>query len=326
MKIFTDLKASPELIDRLREGIAPHELLLPTSGATSVLADVPTDPLMQEADIVLGQPRVDAVLSSVNLKWLQVSTAGYTRYDTPEFRAAMKERGIPVTNSSHVYDDPCAEHVLAFMLANARQLPRALATRCPNGAPEWNGLRSDSRLLQGQSLLIIGYGAIAERVIELLGPFRMNITAMRRTVRGDEKVAIVTPDQVAGALAEADHVINILPDNPDSLRWFDATRFGQMKPGAVFYNIGRGTTVNQDALAAALKSGHLAAAWLDVTDPEPPPADDPIYDAPNCLIVPHIGSATATTRAAMGNCAADNLLAALAGEPMPTPAPAPPSA
>ncbi|MDP4604186.1 MAG: hypothetical protein NWQ82_06220 [Solirubrobacteraceae bacterium] len=91
-------------------------------------------------------------------------------------------------------------------------------------------------------------------------------------------------------------------------------------------NTTRGGVVDQAALIEALHAGTIGSAALDVTDPEPPAADDPIYDAPNCLIVPHIGSATATTRAAMGNCAADNLLAALAGEPMPTPAPAPPSA
>jgi phosphoglycerate dehydrogenase-like enzyme len=287
VKIFSDLQASPELIAWLRQGLAPHELLLPASGASSVLADLPTDPLMREADIVLGQPRVDAVLASPNLKWLQVSSAGYTRYDTPEIRAAMKARGVPVTNSSHVYDAPCAEHVLAFLLANARQLPRALRTRCANGSPEWLGLRRDSRLLQGQSLLIVGYGAIAERLIELLGPFRMRITAMRRTPRGDEKVAIVAPDQVAGPLAEADHVVNILPENAGSRGWFDAARFSQMKPGAVFHNIGRGTTVNQDDLAAALESGRLAAAWLDVTDPEPLPGDHALWTLENCHITPH---------------------------------------
>jgi len=287
MKIFTDLKASPELIDRLREGIAPDELLLSESGAASILAEAPTDPRMQEADIVLGQPRVDAVLASTHLQWLQVSTAGYTRYDTPEFRTAMKARGIPVTNSSQVYDDPCAEHVLAFMLANARQLPRALAARCPNGAPEWHALRSDSRLLQGQSLLIVGYGAIAERLIELLAPFKMKITAMRRSPRGDEKAATVSPDQVADALAAADHVINILPDNADSYRWFDAARFTRMKAGSVFYNIGRGSTVQQDDLAAALQRGHLAAAWLDVTDPEPLPEDHVLWSLENCHITPH---------------------------------------
>lgn len=287
LKVFTDLQTSPELIDWLRESIAPHELLLPASTGASVLADVPTDPLMQEADIVLGQPRVDAVLASQKLKWLQVSTAGFTRYDTMDFRTAVQQRGIPVTNSSHVYDDACAEHVFAFMLANARQLPRALKTRCANGAPEWTELRRDSRLLQGQSLLIIGYGAIAERLIELLAPFQMKIAAMRRTRRGDEKVPIVTPDEVATSLGEADHVINILPDNADSLRWFNAERFGQMKPGAIFHNIGRGTTVDQEALAGALKSGQLGTAWLDVTDPEPLPDDHVLWTLENCYITPH---------------------------------------
>ncbi len=287
LKVFTDLQAAPELIDWLRESIAPHELLLPAPTGASVLADVPTDPLMQEADIVLGQPRTEAVLSSDKLKWLQVSTAGFTRYDTPDFRSAIKERGIPVTNSSRVYDDPCAEHVLAFMLANARQLPTGLKTRCANGAPEWNQIRAKSRLLQGQSLLIIGYGAIAERLVELLAPFHMKITAMRRSPRGDEKVAVITPEQVDVALGQADHVINILPDNAASRQWFDATRFGQMKPGAVFHNIGRGTTVDQEALAKALASGHLGAAWLDVTDPEPLPDDHVLWTFENCYITPH---------------------------------------
>jgi len=293
LKVFTDVQAAPDLIAWLRESIAPHELLVPAPTGASVLADVPTDPLMAEADIVFGQPRVDAVLASEKLKWLQVSTAGFTRYDTPAFRAAMKERGVPVTNSSHVYDDPCAEHVFAFMLANARQLPRALKSRCANGTAEWTGLRQDSFLLQGQSLLIVGYGAIAERLIELLAPFRMKITAMRRSPRGDEKVPIVTPEEVAGALANADHVINILPDNAASVRWFDAARFAQMKPGSIFYNIGRGTTVDQEALAASLKSGHLGAAWLDVTDPEPLPDEHPLWSFENCYITPHIAGGQA---------------------------------
>ncbi|WP_367874064.1 D-2-hydroxyacid dehydrogenase [Luteolibacter sp. Populi] len=287
LKVFTDLQAAPELIDWLRESIAPHELRVPAPTGANVLSDIPTDPLMQEADVVLGQPRTDAVLTSSKLKWLQVSTAGFTRYDTPEFRTAMQARGIPVTNSSHVYDDPCAEHVLAFMLANARQLPRSLATRCANGAPEWLAIRRDSRLLQGQSLLIVGYGAIAERLVELLAPFRMEITAMRRAPRGDEKVRTIGPDEVTAALATADHVINILPDNAASVKWFGAERFAQMKEGAIFHNIGRGTTVDQDALAAVLASGHLGAAWLDVTDPEPLPDGHPLWTFENCYITPH---------------------------------------
>jgi phosphoglycerate dehydrogenase-like enzyme len=82
-------------------------------------------------------------------------------------------------------------------------------------------------------------------------------------------------------------VINILPENAGTIRLFDRRRFGATKPGAVFYNIGRGTTVDQDALLAALNSGRLAGAYLDVTDPEPLPLDHPLWRAPNCFITPH---------------------------------------
>jgi phosphoglycerate dehydrogenase-like enzyme len=87
---------------------------------------------------------------------------------------------------------------------------------------------------------------------------------------------------------DADHIINILPDNQESRHFFDATRFAKLKPGAVFYNIGRGTTVDQNALLNALQSGRLRAAWLDVTDPEPLPDGHPLLTAPNCHITPHI--------------------------------------
>ena len=286
MKIFTDLKAAPELIGRLRNGIAPHELLLPATGAASVLADVPTDPLMQEADIVLGQPRVDAVLSSPNLKWLQVSTAGYTRYDTAEFRAEMKVRGIPVSNSSHVYDDPCAEHVLAFMLANARQLPRALATRCPNGAPEWHALRSGSRLLQGQSLLIVGYGAIAERVIELLGPFRMNITAMRRTVRedvqfrirreGDQAVVtldLLSPDgQFRNGLAPR-VALSGVPGLPALVT---------LRPAPISAT---NTTRTASTPATTRPPSSISSRWCSASLPSPPSASSaPAWSKPRCVV------------------------------------------
>ncbi len=124
--------------------------------------------------------------------------------------------------------------------------------------------------------------------MKLLAPFDMNITAMRRHPRGDEGCQTVTAEELPTALATADHVINILPDNAGSQNFMDATRFAEMKPGAVFYNIGRGTTVDQDALLDTLRSGHLAAAWLDVTEPEPLPADHPLRLEPHCFITPHI--------------------------------------
>jgi phosphoglycerate dehydrogenase-like enzyme len=115
----------------------------------------------------------------------------------------------------------------------------------------------------------------------------MKVVAMRRSPRGDEGIPTITAENLREALVVADHVINILPDNAASVHFISAERLGWMKPGAVFYNIGRGTTVDQQALAESLQSGHLGAAWLDVTDPEPLPDDHPLWNAPNCYITPH---------------------------------------
>jgi phosphoglycerate dehydrogenase-like enzyme len=175
------------------------------------------------------------------------------------------------------------------MLAQARQLPVVLASRCANGSDEWFVLRDSCSLLQNQNVLLLGFGAIARHLIELLRPFGMQITALRRKPASGESISVITAEQLPAALAKADHVVNILPDNADSARFMSATRFAAMKKGAVFYNIGRGATVDQDALATVLQSGHLAAAWLDVTDPEPLPPGHPLLRTPNCFMTPHIG-------------------------------------
>jgi phosphoglycerate dehydrogenase-like enzyme len=95
------------------------------------------------------------------------------------------------------------------------------------------------------------------------------------------------PD-AAAALAGAHHVIDVLPASASTDRWFDAARFAACRPGAVFYNVGRGTTVDQEALRAALLAGQLGAAYLDVTTPEPLPPDHPLWTTPNCFISPHL--------------------------------------
>ena len=114
-------------MDELRRGIGPHKLIQPESRSASNLVAASADPLLAEADIALGQPDVDQVIKLPRLKWVHLTTAGYTRYDTDAFRAAMKARGGILTNSSMVYDEPCAEHVLAMILAISRQLPQCWA-------------------------------------------------------------------------------------------------------------------------------------------------------------------------------------------------------
>ena len=286
-RIFCDAPLSDSALGFLKQGAAPHELVFSRRAFQLVLARSEPDPGLRIADIAFGQPDIADVMESERLRWIQLTSAGYTRYDTPDFRSWARSRGVIVTNSSGVYAKACAEHVFAFMLAQARLLPQALGVRCESGSPQWMELRQGSVLLQGQSAVILGFGAIAARLLQLLSPFEMKVIAMRRHPRGDETVPIVTVDNLRDALAGADHVINILPDNAESVGFISAPRLGWMKPGAIFYNIGRGTTVDQRALAESLRSGQLGAAWLDVTDPEPLPDDHPLWKTPNCHITPH---------------------------------------
>ena len=316
LKIFSDLPLTEPAFKLLQTGVAPHEIICPARPAASVLGKSEPDPLFGEADVAFGQPDVTCVRDSARLRWVQLASAGFTRFDTPDFRAFAARRGLLVTNSSLVYAAPCAEHVFAFMLAQARQLPAALASQCAGGSARWNQLRYSCTPLAGQKIILLGYGAIAVRLVQLLRPFGMVIVAFRRRARGDEGIPVVTAGQLPQALAEADHVIDILPDNAESRHFFAAERFAAMKPGAIFYNIGRGTTVDQDALVAALKTNHLAAAWLDVTDPEPLPPEHPLLGAPNCHITPHIAGGHRNEAESLVRHFLDNFQRFLAGVPL----------
>ena len=271
---------------KLREGIAPHRLIVPADRTMNLVAGGP-DPLLAQADVAFGQPDPQQIIRLHNLRWIHLTTAGYTRYDTEAVRKALKARGAMLTNSSSVYNEPCAEHVLSMMLALARRLPQCWVDQTTSRA--WNSAehRIRCRLLVGQSVLLLGFGAIARRLVELLQPFRMELVAVRRTVRGDEPVPTFPVAKTRELVPDADHVISLLPASPTTEQFFNADLIGAMKPTAIFYNIGRGTTVDQLALRTALDVGRIAAAYLDVTDPEPLPPDDPLWRTPNCWITPH---------------------------------------
>ncbi|MGA2244688.1 MAG: D-2-hydroxyacid dehydrogenase [Verrucomicrobiota bacterium] len=288
MKIYVDLPLPAESMQLLQAGTAGHQLMFPQTPAASVLAKSDPDPQFLGAEIAFGQPDPAAIADATQLKWIHVSSSGITRYDNPRFRALMAERKIIVSNSAGVYFNACAVHALSFILAQARNLPVALKTRVASGTPVWTELRSSSTALRGETVLILGYGAIGQRLAELLQPFGVVVTGFRRQARGDETIPIITEGGLFAALGQARHVVNILPDSASTRLFFDADRFAALRPGAVFYNIGRGVTVDQTALGNALCSGHLQAAWLDVTEPEPLPAEHPLWQVPNCFITPHI--------------------------------------
>lgn len=316
MKIFSDLKWSATASRLLLGGVAPHEIVTPQVPINPALPTSGPDHAFATAEVALGQPGLENIERSERLRWIHLTTAGFTRYDTAGFRAMASARRLIVTNSSSVYAGACAEHVLAFMLAQARQLPLGLQTRTATGTPEWLFLRNHSASLRGQNVVILGFGAIATHLVKLLAPFEMRIVAMRRTPRGDEGIPTVTPGQLTEALATADHVVNILPGNADSQHFMDAPRLASMKRGAVFYNIGRGTSVEQQALVHALESGQVGAAWLDVTDPEPLPAGHPLLSAPNCHITPHTAGGQREESEALVRHFIGNLRRYLEGAPL----------
>jgi phosphoglycerate dehydrogenase-like enzyme len=316
MKIFSDSRWDEAAQRLLHEGVAPHEVITARELASSVLAKSGPDPAFAEAEVAFGQPDLTNFQNAQRLRWLHLSSAGFTRYDTPEFRALAAGRGFIVTNSSSVYAVACAEHAFAFLLAQARHLPQALRSRAANGTSEWLEVRGAGRSPHGQCVVILGYGAIAAHLIKLLAPFEMRVIAMRRRPRGDEGVEVVTPEQIDGALAVADHVINVLPENAESRQFVNAARLAAMKRGAVFYNIGRGATVDQEALVNALRSGHVTAAWLDVTDPEPLPEGHPLLTAPNCFMTPHTAGGHRNESETLVRHFVENFRRYLAGEPL----------
>lgn len=289
MKIYIDMILSGEARTLLEKRASSHELIFSKGAGRSVLDQPPPDPEFQTAEIAFGQPAVEAIRNNDRLRWIHISSSGFTRYDNHPFREMMKKRNIPVTNSAGVYDRPCAVHALSFMLAQARRLPNTLHSQAPAGSDEWLELRHESSALRGERVVILGFGAIGEILVDLLRPFEMEIFAYRRKARGDEPVPVLTADELERLLEDGvDHIINILPASEETEHFFDEERFSRIRPGAVFYNIGRGTTVDQSALLSALRSGRLKAAWLDVTDPEPLPEGHPLLRQENSHITPHL--------------------------------------
>lgn len=254
----------------------------------SVLTAGEPDPTLAEADIAYGQPDPDDVMRCPKLRWVALSTAGYTRFDRDDFRAAMRARGTIVTNASGVFANPCAEHALAMMMAFTRELPRYILNQ--RDSREWNYTegRYSIETLAGKTVIVLGYGAIARRLRDLLTPFNCRVIGVRRQPRGDEGIEMVREAEVSTVLPLADHVVNCLPDAPNTRRFCDAVFFAQLRRGAYFYNIGRGSTVDQTALLSALRSRQLKGAFLDALDPEPLPPDHPLWAEPHCHITPHL--------------------------------------
>ena len=286
LTIWCNARLTESAMTLLKAGVADHTFIVAARVVNNVEPSQ-TDPRLPEADIAFGQPDPGQMMASPKLKWIQLSSAGYARYDRQDLKDALVARGAMLSNSSSVYCEAVAQHTAAQILAASRQLHAAYDNQ--RGKHEWLAarIRSRSQVLEGQTILILGFGAIGRRLSEMLRPFRVKLLAVRRTVRGDEPVPTFPMTEMDRLLAEANHVVSILPGGDSTTQIIDARRLALMKPSAVFHKVGRGTTVDQSALRSALGAGQLAAAYLDVMNPEPLAPDDPLWTTPNCFITPH---------------------------------------
>ncbi|HXE45483.1 MAG TPA: D-glycerate dehydrogenase [Conexibacter sp.] len=267
----------------------------------------------QQADalICMLSERIDAAFLDANPQ-LAVIANYAVGLDNIDLQAAAA-RGVAIGHTPGVLTDATADLAFALLLAAARRLPQG-AQAVEDG--RWGTWQPDGFLgadLVGATLGIVGAGRIGEAVARRAAGWSMRI--LKTTSRGG------TP--LPELLARSDFVSLHVPLTPGTRHLIDAHALGRMKPTAILVNTARGPVVDTQALTHALHAGTIGGAALDVTDPEPLPPDHPLLQAPNVLVVPHVGSATRRTRAAMTDRCVDNVLAGLADEPLPYPAPAP---
>jgi D-2-hydroxyacid dehydrogenase (NADP+) len=233
-------------------------------------------------------PFFKVALGAPNLRWFHSMSAGV---DSPVFSMFL-ERGARLTTSSGASAPPIAGTVMLYLLALGRDLPRWLRAQA---AHEWSP--APFRELDGQRLVVVGYGPIGQEVVRLATAFRMDPVVVRRSARGDEPCPVRALSELADAVRDADAVVVALPLAPETRGIVSAEVIAAMRSDAVFVNVGRGELVDQVALTDALASGRLAGAGLDVFDPEPLPPEDALWDLPNVIISPHTsGSSDGTTR------------------------------
>jgi len=235
--------------------------------------------------------------------------------------AACAARGVAVGNTPGVLTETTADLAWALLMAAARRLPEGDRYVRDGRWKTWGPLLLLGPDVHGSTIGIVGFGRIGQALARRAQGFGMRILYHDVNELPDDVTRPFGASyrSLEGLLEESDFVSLHVNLSPVTRHLINATSLRWMKPTAVLVNTSRGPVVDQAALAAALRDGTIWAAALDVTDPEPIPMDDPLVGLDNCLIVPHIASASRTTRGKMAAMAAANLLAGVRGEPLPTP-------
>ena len=264
--------------------------------------------------ICLLTDRVDAALINAmpELEFVSSMSVGVDHVDL----AALSARRIPLGNTPGVLVDTTADTAFALMLAAARRVVEAdQFVRKGNWTQEnaWAPDFFTGKDVSGATLGIVGLGAIGQAMARRAAGFGMEILAWNRSPRAVEGVEAVSLEEL---LLRSDFVSLHVALTDETRGLINAEKVALMKPGSVLVNTARGGIVDEQALADALASGHLAAAGIDVFESEPVPPDNPLLTLPGVVVAPHIGSATTLTRAKMADMAVDNAISALRGQPM----------
>jgi phosphoglycerate dehydrogenase-like enzyme len=254
-------------------------------------APVPDEHLDAEALVVWGSSGADlrAVAGRMpRLRWVQSLAAG-----PDSVLAAGFPEDVVISSGSGLHDRPVTEHALALTLALVRRLPAAVrAQQEHRWADELGGLQplhpeGAVTTLLGARVLVWGFGSIGQTVAPFLEQLGAEVRGVARSAGERSGFAVVAEEELRQELERTDVLIMILPSTAATTRALDADRLAALPEHAYVVNVGRGSTVDEPALVAALSEGRIAGAALDVTSTEPLPPDSPLWDAPNLLLTPH---------------------------------------
>ncbi len=274
-----------------------------------------TGEVLQSAEVLFGWADAELFERAENLRWFHSVSAGVDTY----IDAADRIFGIKLllTNSAGVYGIPISEHLLALMLALTHRVGMSVRQM---DARAWGGLPPCGELT-GATVGIVGFGDIGRCLAALLAPFRCEVLAYKRTPAAkpaDVAEMLYGPEGLDELMRRSDHVCLCLPGTPETRGTIGNRRLALMKPTACLYNVGRGYTVDTDALVRALAEGRIAGAGLDVTDPEPLPPEHPLWAMKNVIVTPHMSGYTpGRWEARMTEFFAENLDAYIVGKPLP---------
>lgn len=309
MKIVAwTLAATPQLRDALA-GLPDIELV-----AVSNLAELAAARRGAEVYLTGNMAFSPAIAAELRqwpaLRFLHFTSAGYDGLDHGISEA------LTICNAGGAWSASVAEHAMALLLALARQVPGAVLDQ---QARRWNkGLVAGVRSLDGQTLAVLGLGSIGKAVARRARPFNIRVIGISRSATPDDCADEVHPSSALhGVLARADAVVVATPLTPETRNLLDDAAFAALKPGALVVNVSRGATVDAAALLRAIDRGIVAGAALDVTEPEPLPADSPLWARKEILITPHIASVgSAQARIRLSELIRDNIAAFRSGAPL----------